>query len=98
MHSFASRYGKTRDGVSCSVLRKVAAPWGRGDLSAVASGYSISGFAIGPFGVPSHPNRNSKGAARVGQPILGKSQLDGGTPGPSTAFGTSVEWTARWQI
>ena len=26
---------------------KVAAPWGRGDLSAVASGYSISGFAIG---------------------------------------------------
>jgi hypothetical protein len=26
---------------------KVAAPWGRGDLSAAASGYSISGFAIG---------------------------------------------------
>jgi hypothetical protein len=25
---------------------KVAAPWGRGDLSAAASGYSISGFAI----------------------------------------------------
>jgi hypothetical protein len=27
---------------------KVAAPWGRGDLSAAASGYSISGFAIDP--------------------------------------------------
>ena len=40
-------YGKTRDGVSCSVLRKVAAPWGRGDLGAVASGYSISDFAKG---------------------------------------------------
>ncbi len=26
---------------------KVAAPWGRGDLSAAASGYGISGFAIG---------------------------------------------------
>jgi hypothetical protein len=26
---------------------KVAAPWGRGDLSAAASGYSVSGFAIG---------------------------------------------------
>jgi hypothetical protein len=25
---------------------KVAAPWGRGDLGAAASGYSISGFAI----------------------------------------------------
>jgi hypothetical protein len=39
-------YGKTRERVSCSVLRKVAAPWGRGDLSAVASAYSISGFAL----------------------------------------------------
>ncbi len=29
------------------LLLKVAAPWGRGDLSAAASGYSISGFAIG---------------------------------------------------
>ncbi len=25
----------------------VAAPWGRGDLSAAAGGYSISGFAMG---------------------------------------------------
>jgi hypothetical protein len=29
-----------------SFFLKVAAPWGRGDLSAAASGYSISGFAI----------------------------------------------------
>jgi hypothetical protein len=39
-------YGKTREGVPYSVFFEVAAPWGRGDLSAAASGYSISGFAI----------------------------------------------------
>ena len=50
-------YGKTRDGVSCSVLRKVAAPWGRGDLSAVTSGYSISGFAISRPQAQRRPSR-----------------------------------------
>jgi hypothetical protein len=39
-------YGKTREDVPQSAFLKVAAPWGRGDLGAVASGYSISGFAI----------------------------------------------------
>jgi hypothetical protein len=39
-------YGKTREGAPYSAFLKVAAPWGRGDLSAAASGYSISGFAI----------------------------------------------------
>jgi hypothetical protein len=34
---------------------KVAAPWGRGDLSAVASGYSISGFARGAIFCASTP-------------------------------------------
>ena len=42
----ANDYGKTREGVPYSAFLKVAAPWGRGDLSAAASGYSISGFAI----------------------------------------------------
>jgi hypothetical protein len=40
-------YGKTREGVPYSAFLKVAAPWSRGDLSSAASGYSISGFAIG---------------------------------------------------
>ncbi len=34
---------------------KVAAPWGRGDLSAAASGYSISGFARGAIFCASTP-------------------------------------------
>ncbi len=55
-----SLYGKTREGVSSRVFFKVAASWaptpttktcrwgprGRVDLNVVASGYSISGFAL----------------------------------------------------
>ena len=67
-------YGKTRDGVSSSVLRKVSAPWGRGDLSAVTSGYSISGFAIGDFS----PAIGAK-CVRVMKPQTSKIKLEGRT-------------------
>ncbi len=39
---------KPEKGCTIQLFLKVAAPWGRGDLSAAASGYSISGFAIAP--------------------------------------------------
>jgi hypothetical protein len=42
----ARHYGKTSEGVPYSAFLKVAAPWGRGDLSAAGSVYSISCFAM----------------------------------------------------
>ena len=44
LHQAAAKPEKVRP---IQLFLKVAAPWGRGDLSRAASGYSISGFAIG---------------------------------------------------
>ena len=44
--AFAGLTAKPEKGCPIQLFLKVAAPWGRGDLSATASGYSISGFAV----------------------------------------------------
>ena len=54
-------YGKTREGMACFLSCRVAAPRGRGDLIALASLYSISGFAIVKNPAPSPDSSGSPG-------------------------------------